>query len=322
PRASLLFLCTYAMSCARPEHVERLPDAPVPVPAVPSDATADYARGAQLYRVGSCVGCHSPPFSDGQHLGGQRDLPVMFGTFYAPNISPDTEHGIGSWTEADFTRAMRTGRAPDGHRYWPTFPYMTYTKMSDGDLHALWVYISAQPSVSTPRTPHEVNAPYRWPGMLGLWRRMAFRKGPLADDPDLSKQENRGRYLVQAVSYCDQCHTPRSSLGLVKKRRYMAGGANPGKADVHPNLTPDPNVGIGAWTAPQIAHYLATTEKPDGTRTEATDIMAEKIHDSFSHYGEEDRMAIAAYLRSLPENSFNPEEWGQVKRAKRRQTRR
>lgn len=308
-------------ACARPVHVERLPDAPVPVPALADDATDTLRRGAELYRVASCVGCHSPPFDDAAHLGGGRDLPVLFGTFYAPNISPDPTHGIGGWTEADFVRAMRKGRSPKGRRYWPTFPYMTYTKMSDEDLHALWVYLQAQPPVSTPDKAHEVNAPYGFPGLLGMWRRLSFTRGPLQDDPEQSPQWNRGRYLVQAVSYCDQCHTPRSSLGLVKKRRYMAGGANPGKADVHPNLTPDPNVGIGAWTTADIASYLATGEKPDGTRTASDDIMAEKIHDSFSHYAEADRMAIAVFLKSLPADDFDPAEWGLVKRAERKQAR-
>ena len=303
--------------CAKTTHTERLPDAPAPVPPLPEDA-AELVRGAALYRTASCIGCHSPPFSDAEHLGGGRDLPTVFGVFYTPNISPDAEEGIGGWSEADFITAMREGRAPDGSRYWPTFPYMTYTKMSDEDLHALWLYLSAQPAVGVPSLPHTINAPYRYPGMLGIWRTLSFRSGALQPDPDQSVQWNRGRYLVEAVSYCDQCHTPRNSLGLVKKRHYMAGGANPGKADVHPNLTPDPDVGLGGWSTDDIADYLATGLKPDGSQTPAHDIMAEKIHDSFSHHSPEDRAAIAAYLKSLPPDDFDPSQWGMVKRARRR----
>lgn len=312
-----LLLCTLA--CAKPTtHVERLPDADVPVPELPADTTEVYARGAELYRTAACVGCHSPPFEDAVHLGGGRDLPTIFGVFYAPNISPHPEAGIGTWTEQDFVRAMREGRAPDGRAYWPTFPYMTYTRMTDEDLHALWTYLSAADPVEVPSKPHEVRAPYGMPGMLGLWRSLAFRAGPLEDEPERSAVWHRGRYLVRAVSYCDQCHTPRSSLGLVKKRHDMAGGANPGKADVHPNLTPDLGVGIGSWSALDIAHYLETAVKPDGSVTDAEDIMAEKIHDSFSHYSHADRMAIAAYLMSLPADDFDPEEWSMVKRSRRR----
>ncbi len=310
------------LGCARSAHLERLPDAQAPVPVVADDTSEAYQRGAALYRQGSCVGCHSPPFADATHLGGGRDLPTLFGVFYAPNISPHPTAGIGSWTEADFVRAMRVGRAPDGRRYWPTFPYMTYTRMTDADLHALWVYLREQPAVPTPSKEHEVRAPYGFPGLLGLWRTLAFRKGELEPDPARDATWHRGRYLVRAVSYCDQCHTPRNGLGLVRRRHDMAGGANPGKADVHPNLTPHPEAGIGAWTQDDIGTYLATGRKPDGTRTEMPDIMAEKIHDSFSWFSETDRGAIAVYLASLPPSDFDPEQWGMVRRARRRAVRR
>lgn len=302
--------------CAQIDHQERLPDAPVPMPPLSEEDSALVRQGAQLYRTASCVGCHSPPFDDANHLGGGRDLPTLFGVFYAPNISPHPAAGIGDWTEADFVRAMRKGRAPDGRRYWPTFPYMTYTRMTDEDLHALWVYLSSQPPVDTPSRSHQIQAPYRYPGMLGLWRMMAFRAGPLDPAPEQSAQWRRGRYLVRAVSYCDQCHTPRNTVGLMQRRNDMAGGANPGKGDVHPNLTPDPVVGLGAWSVADIARYLATAEKPDGQRTPEEDIMAEKIHDGFRFYSDADRQAIAVYLKSLPPNDFNPEQWRVVQRSR------
>lgn len=292
------------------------------MPALPADATDELAHGALLYRVANCVGCHSPPFADATHLGGGRDLPTIFGTFYAPNISPHPTAGIGAWTEQDFVRAMREGRAPDGRPYWPTFPYMTYTAMSDADLHALWVYLRAEPPVETPSRPHEVRPAYRSPGLLGLWRSLAFRPGQLDPEPDRDPTWHRGRYLVRAVSYCDQCHTPRNRLGLPLKRHDLAGGANPGKLDVHPNLTPDPDVGLGTWTIADITSYLATAVKPDGTETPADDIMAEKIRDSFQYYSNNDREAIATYLASLPPDDFDPEQWRLVRAMRREAERR
>jgi mono/diheme cytochrome c family protein len=305
-------LTVFAMS--KP-HIERLPDAPPPVPPVPADASETLRRGAELYRTSACVGCHTPPFDDGEHLGGGRDLPTVFGVFYAPNISPDPEAGIGTWEEEDFVRAMREGRAPDGRRYWPTFPYMAYTKMSDEDIHALWVYIADQEPVAVQSKPHEVKARYSLPGLMRVWRAMGFRAGPLEEDPNQDAQWNRGRYLVEAVSYCDQCHSPRNRLGLIQQRRYMAGGANPGKADVHPNLTPAEGVGLADWSAQDIATYLAGN--PDKS-TLPKNIMAEKIHDSFSYYEDEDRLAIGVYLNSLPPNDFDPAEWSMVKRERRK----
>lgn len=288
-------------------HETRMPEVPVPVPAVPADADPDYVRGAGLYRAAACVGCHSPPFAEAAHLGGGRDLPTEFGTFYAPNISPDPDVGIGGWTEADFTRALREGRAPDGRRYWPTFPYMTYTKLDDADVHALWVYVSAQPPVRTEEIPHEIRAPYGAPGMLGLWRAMAFERGPLVDDPTRSPVWNRGRYLVQAVTYCDQCHTPRSGIGVLQRGRYMAGGRNPGKEAVHPNLTPDPTYGLADWTEADLTDFLATGRKPNGEEADPAYIMAEKIHDSYAWLPEADRAAIATYVFALPPVAYDPE---------------
>ena len=153
---NILFLLVTNVAMAG-SHTERLPDADVPVPAVPEIATDIMKQGAALYRTASCVGCHSPPFDDAEHLGGGRDLPTDFGVFYAPNISPDPVAGIGGWSEADFFRAMRQGKSPSGSSYWPTFPYMTYTKMSDQDLHALWVYLSAAKPVSTPNKKHQLS---------------------------------------------------------------------------------------------------------------------------------------------------------------------
>jgi mono/diheme cytochrome c family protein len=153
---------------------------------------------------------------------------------------------------------------------------------------------------------------------MALWQTIGFRQGPLETDPAQSEQWNRGRYLVQGVSYCDQCHTPRNRLGLIQQRRYMAGGANPGKADVHPNLTPAEDVGLADWSAQDIASYLKTAGKPDGSVTPDTDIMAEKIHDSFSHYSDADRLAIGVYVRSLEPNDFDPSEWSVVRKERRK----
>lgn len=287
----------------------RMPEVDPPVPPIPDGADEVYVRGAVLYRTAGCVGCHSPPFTDAVHLGGGRDLPTIFGLFYAPNISPDPEHGIGGWSEEDFERALRRGIAPDGHYYWPTFPYMAYTHLEDADVHALWVYLQAQEPVDTDPPPHEIRAKYRMPGLLGLWRRVAFHRGPLRQSPDHDDAWNRGRYLVRSVGYCDQCHTPRGRTGLLQKRRYLAGGANPGKGEVHPNLTPDPEHGLGTWTRDDIVRFLDTGIKPDGTTADPSQVMDEKIRDSYRWLSDEDQAAIATYLLALPPNDFDPSRW-------------
>ncbi len=286
--------------------------APAPAPASPAPADDPIAqRGEQLYRAASCVGCHSlpdgwPKRGEPVPLAGGRDAPTMFGTFYAPNISVDVETGIGAWTEEDFFRAMREGRSPEGRIYWPTFPYMAYTKMTDEDIHALWVYLRSQPAVKSEEREHEPKPIYRLPGLLRIWRGLEFRSGPYEPDPSQSETWNRGAYLVQAVAYCDQCHTPRGRTGLMQRRRYLAGGANMGKSEIHPNLTPHPTAGIGSWSEAQIASFLATGQKPDGSMAYEEWIMAEKVVDSYAWLSEEDRLAIAAYLKSVEPDDFDP----------------
>lgn len=282
---------------------------PVVGPAVtgpPPEGDPVAARGATLYRVAGCVGCHSPPIEGGVHLGGGRDNPTVFGTFWAPNISPHPTDGIGDWTEEDFFRAMREGRSPEGRAYWPTFPTMAYTQMTDEDIHALWVYLRSQPAVAGTSKPHEIKPGYKLPGMLGIWRMLAFREG--AYEPDLERGEewNRGAYLVRAVSYCDQCHTPRNRLGLLRERHYMAGGANPGKDEIHPNLTPHPTAGIGTWSEDDMVRFLQTGHKPDGRVAREDWVMHEKVTDSYSYFSEDDLRAIAVYLRSIEPDDFDP----------------
>lgn len=294
--------CTPEAGCTV-RHAKR--DALPPVPALPDDADAVMRQGALLYRVADCVGCHSPPYQEAQHLGGGRVLPTVFGVFYAPNISPHPTDGIGAWTEADFVRAMREGRAPDGHAYWPTFPYMAYTHMSDDDVHALWVYLRAQPPVAGTTPPHELARGYRSPGLLGLWRSLAFRPGPIPYDDAHDAAWNRGAYLARAVAYCDQCHTPRTATGLLRQRHLMAGGSNPAKAEVHPNLTPAPGA-LGGWTEDDIVEFLSSGVKPQGRVVDPNWMMHEKVRDSSAYLSEADRRAIAVWLKALPPEDHDP----------------
>lgn len=267
------------LACARPIDVPPM-DQPDPV-----------ARGEALYHQGGCIGCH---YDD---LSGGRDNPTVFGTFYAPNISPHAD-GLEGWTEADFFRAMRHGQSPEGTLYWPTFAYMAFTKMSDDDVAALWAYVSSREPVAGTVPANEPDFPAV---ALRVWRSRELDVGPLEPDPAESEAWNRGRYLVQAVGYCDQCHTPRNRMGFLDRDLYMAGGANPGKDEIHPNLT------TLDWTVDELASYLSDGIAPDGTPTREDWVMHEKIADSTSWYSQADREAIATYVLSLEPRAFDPE---------------
>ena len=97
----------------------------VTIPAtVPASAlgthTPNAANGKEMFYAGGCASCHATPGQDDRlKLGGGLGLKSPFGTFYAPNISPDPNDGIGNWSEADFVTAMQKGTSPDGV---PKFP--------------------------------------------------------------------------------------------------------------------------------------------------------------------------------------------------------
>ena len=108
----------------------------------------------------------------------------------------------------------------------------------------------------------------------------------------------RGRYLTTIMS-CNDCHTPGYFYGAPDTMRRLSGSdvgwAGPWGVVHARNLTPDSATGIGTWTKEQIVHALRTGNTPDGSQL--APIMPWM---SFTNLDENDAMAIAAYLKSLP----------------------
>ena len=97
-------------------------------------ATAEYGK----YLAGGCTGCHGANYA-GQHVPG---TPPSF-----PDSKNITPAAIGNWQEADFFRAIREGKRPDGSAIDPFMPWQTFAKMSDVELSALWAYLRTVPPV-------------------------------------------------------------------------------------------------------------------------------------------------------------------------------
>ena len=94
------------------------------LPRAGRPSAPDVENGRILFFAGGCTSCHAVPNrTDKLRLGGGYALKSPFGTFHVPNISPHKQDGIGSWSAADFIRAMREGVSPDGRHYYPAFPY-------------------------------------------------------------------------------------------------------------------------------------------------------------------------------------------------------
>jgi mono/diheme cytochrome c family protein len=301
--AALALLAALATLAAPPLHAQSAGPAasatgsPAAAPAAAPDAAA-VKRGAYIYRAAGGCGCHTNSREHGAELAGGRPIKTPFGTFYAPNLTPDPETGLGRWSEADFVRAMREGVAPNGSDYFPVFPYTSFTQMTDGDLHDLWAFLRAQPPVHQPNKPHDVLPPFGWRVGAGLWKRLFFRPTRFAPDPQRSAAWNRGAYLSQAVAHCGECHTPRNLAGALKASLRYAGSADGPEGELAPNITPDKDTGIGKYTAKDLAYLLETGFRPDGNDVQG--LMAGAIENGYGQISPEDRLAIADYVLSLP----------------------
>lgn len=128
-----------------------LKNASVASPSPSPDDPVQY--GAYLTQhAGLCADCHTQRTGllqkpDRRRLfGGMTDPPEGF-PVKPTNITPDPESGIGKWTEADFVRALRTGVRPNGETLHPFMPWHELRRMTDDDLHAMWVYLRTVPPV-------------------------------------------------------------------------------------------------------------------------------------------------------------------------------
>ena len=104
----------------------------------------------------------------GAHLAGGVKLDTPFGSFFAPNITSDRETGIGTWSFADFAGAMHLGITPTGVRYYPAFPYTSYTQIHFSDLRAMYDYLQATPPIKRRNKLHETPPVYQPCVIAGL----------------------------------------------------------------------------------------------------------------------------------------------------------
>jgi mono/diheme cytochrome c family protein len=256
-------------------------------------AQGDAQRGVYLSKAGGCMGCHTEEHDKAQPYAGGRALKTPFGVFHGPNITPHPQAGIGRWSEQDFVRAMREGRRPDGAHYYPSFPYPSFTQITDQDLRDLWAYLRSLPQSDRPSKPHELRFPFNWRWLMWGWKLLFFEPGAFVPDPARTAAVNRGSYLTNALGHCGECHTPRNILGGPKRSRHLAGGELEG-AD-GPNLTP---ARLKGKSDAELKDFLQTAMTPDGDV--AAESMAEVVRNTTSQLTPEDLEALIAYLRSLP----------------------
>jgi mono/diheme cytochrome c family protein len=208
-------------------------------------------RGQQLAGVGSCAACHTR--ADGPSLAGGVALATPFGTIYGTNITPDPETGIGRWSEAAFTRAMREGVDREGRHLYPAFPYDHFVHTTDADLHALYAYLMTRDPVVARAPANRLPFPLNFRPLLAGWKLLFLDDTPVAANPRSSAEWNRGQYLVQSLGHCGSCHSPRGALGQEDRARYLDGGEAEGWTVPALNVkSPSPL----PWEIDQLVTYL------------------------------------------------------------------
>jgi len=185
--------------------------APVEPPAPQSFAPDVVARGKMLASAGNCATCHTA--AGGQAFAGGYAMPTPFGTIYSTNITPDRETGIGQWSLAAFTRALREGVARDGRHLLPAFPYDHFAILTDADIGALYAYLMSVPPVKATAPANTLPFPLNIRALQAGWKMIYFKAEPYRPDASKSEEWNRGAYLAEGLAHCGACHTPRNILG-------------------------------------------------------------------------------------------------------------
>ncbi len=256
----------------------------LPDVAIPDDA-ASIERGRYLVHAGGCISCHE---DDSGSLSGGLAIESPFGTFYASNITPDPDTGIGGWQGSDFLLALKHGRTPAGGFYYPAFPYRAYASVSDEDVLAIAAYLLSLDPVAAQTPAHDL------PGWVGRWQMAGWNllADMAAPEPVQyhDAQIARGAYLTQSLGHCGECHTPRNALGISQQEQAFAGADMP---DGHVDAI-DAEA-LASWSQDDLALFLFIGLKPDGEYVGGK--MEPVIEHNTSQLTDTDRQAMAAFLK-------------------------
>jgi len=260
-----------------------------PEPAAIDPGLVD--AGARIAAVGNCIACHT--IHGGQAFAGGLPLPTPFGTVYSTNITPDLVHGIGNWSLAAFTRALRQGVHRDGRHLYPAFPYDHYTLVTDADVEALYAYLMTRSPVASGVPDNELSFPFNIRLLLAGWKLLYLDEGQFQPNPARDAVWNRGAYLAEGLGHCGACHTPRNALGARDMDRKWAGGEAEGWTAYAINAQSPAPI---PWDATQLAFYLRNGWHP--AHGVARGPMAE-VTGNLGRLPDEDIEAIAVYTASI-----------------------
>lgn len=247
------------------------------------------AQGQAVARASDCAACHTAP--DGPALAGGLPLETPFGTIYSTNITPSTEHGIGAWSADDLYSSMVWGLGLGGRHLYPAMPYTSYHPIARADVDALWVWLMTQRPVELPNRSAELMFPFNIRPAIAFWNFAFLRRGTdLPEVPDKSEEWHRGRYLVDVLGHCGECHTPRNMAYALRPAEHLRGAVIEGATA--PDITA---AGLSArgWTADDLTSFFRRGLSPQGVMTFN---MFPVLEHSTRHLSDGDLGAMVAYL--------------------------
>jgi mono/diheme cytochrome c family protein len=260
--------------------------APHPTPPLASPGRPpspdQLVRGTYVATIAGCITCHG---AIGGTLAGGKQGRFGEGVWRAPNITPDRETGIGAWTDQQLDDAIRLGVDDRGKQMSPIMPYPFYHRMTDEDVAAVIAFLRAQPAVRSVVPPSK-NLPV---AQIALGR-------PTGNVDRVNEPLAHGEYLA-ALMHCAGCHTPMS--GATAGVAYAGGNELPseGTMIVSPNITSDPETGIGTWSEADVATSVRAMKLPDGAAIRRP--MAEYA-EAWARLTDDDAHALAMYVKSIP----------------------
>lgn len=275
---------------------------PIERPTAPRLEALDASpeRGRYLAKIGNCSACHTVN-GKASFAGGVR-FETPFGVIYSTNITPDARHGIGGWTYAQFRAAMKHGVRPDGTHLYPAFPYTSFARLTDEDIASLYLYFMSVRPAATPNRDNAMKFPFGNRELLYFWKRLFHDDAAYKPRADKSASWNRGAYLVEGVTHCGTCHTPRNMLGGLKEEAALDGGTYTDQVANGAyrtwsavDLTPGTR-GLAGWSGHDIAAYLKTGKNANAV----VHGPMEEVIASTRHLIDADANAIATYLKGIP----------------------
>jgi mono/diheme cytochrome c family protein len=267
-------------------------------PIGPAACAGDIDRGRYLVEaLTACDNCHTPRGSDGYDLsrrfaGGAQTFSDKSYVVRGANISPDSETGVGAWTDDELRAAIVDGVGRDG-RLAPVMPSDSYRALTARDLDAIIAFLRSAAPVRAPlQAPQQRNgewAPHPMPGAAAAF-----------DETSLEDKNARGLY-VASLARCMSCHSQEIDGAPDYQNRLGAGGKifrHPAGVAVASNITSHQARGVGAWSDDELKRAITQGVSRDGALLRPPMSTLSKAH--FSKMSPDDLDALIAWIRTLP----------------------